>query len=47
MESFKTNIGTALVTLAIRPQYWYIIRHNDMKKRQAALSIPTFTSMIV
>ena len=45
--NFKTGIGTALVTFAIRPWSWYIIGHNDKKKGQMALMISTFSSMIV
>lgn len=45
--NFETGIGTAMVTLAVRPWFRYIIGHNDKKKRQTAPMIPTFSSMIV
>ena len=45
--NFETGIGTALVTLAIRPQSRYIIGHDDKKKGQMAPMISTFSSMIV
>lgn len=35
-----------LVTLAIRPQFWYIIRHND-KRKKSALLIPTILFKII
>ena len=31
IDNFETCIGTAMVTLAIRPQSWYIIGHYDKK----------------
>ena len=45
--NFETGIGTALVTLAIRPRSQYIIGHDDKRKRQPALPIFIFSSIIV
>lgn len=45
--NFETVIETTLVTLVIRPRSWYIIGNNDMKKRQTAPMIQTFSSMII
>ena len=33
--------------LAIKSQSWYIIKHNDKKKKQPALLIPTLLFRIV
>lgn len=37
----------ALITLTKKSQFWYIIKHDNKKKRQTALTIPIFLSIIV
>ena len=50
--NFETGLGTALVTLAIRPQSRYLIgskkgKNDDIKRRKPAPVIPTSLFMIV
>lgn len=45
--NFETSITMAMVILIFRLQSWYIIRNDDKRKKQSALLISTFLSMIV